>query len=92
MNIFRFLHEKYLKSFDRIEVDTSIKHQRSFRKPKRKSFNYPISTHESVDKKTYVLMGIKLDKVVNYEHCLSFSILSHLLLGNFCFSAAKSLD
>ena len=86
-----FLHEKYLKNFDRIEVDTSIKHQRSFRKPKRKSFNYPVSSHESVDKKTYVLLGIKLDKAVNYEHCLSFSILSHLLLGTSASPLRKAL-
>ena len=86
-----FLNEKYLKNFDHMDVDTSIRHQRSFRKPKRKVFNYPVSSQESLDKKTYVLMGIKLDKVVNYEHCLAFSILSHLLLGTSASPLRKAL-
>ena len=86
-----FLHEKYLKDFDRIEVDTSIKHQRSFRKPKRKTFNYPVSSQESIDKKTYILLGIKLDKAINYEHCFGFSILSHLLLGTSASPLRKAL-
>ena len=86
-----FLNEKYLKDFDRIEVNTAIQHQRSFRKPKRKAFNYPVSSQESLDKKTYVLMGIKLDKAVNHEHCLGFSILSHLLLGTSASPLRKAL-
>jgi len=86
-----FLHEKYLKDFDRIEVNTSIKHQRTFRKPKRKAFNYPVSSHESIDKKTYVLLGVKLDKAINYEHCMGFSILSHLLLGTSASPLRKAL-
>ncbi len=86
-----FLHEKYLKDFDRIDINTSIKHQRSFRKPKRKAFDYPVSSQESLDKKTYVLMGIKLDKATNYEHCLAFSILSHLLLGTSASPLRKAL-
>jgi len=87
----QFLNEKYLKDFDRIEINTSIQHQRSFRKPKRKTFSYPVSSQESVEKKTYVLQGIKLDKAVNYEHCLGFSILSHLLLGTSASPLRKAL-
>lgn len=86
-----FLHEKYLKDFDRIEVDTSIQHQRSFRKPKRKAFKYPVSSQESLEKKTYILMGLKLDKAVNFEHCLSFRILSYLLLGTSASPLRKAL-
>lgn len=86
-----FLNDKYFKDFDRIEVETSIKHQRSFRKPKRKTFKYPVSSQESLDKKTYVLMGIKLDKAINHEHCLGFSILSHLLLGTSASPLRKAL-
>jgi len=86
-----FLDEKYLKNFDRMDIDTSIQHQRSFRKPKRKAFNYPVSSQESLGKKTYILMGIKLDKAINYEHCLAFSILSHLLLGTSASPLRKAL-
>ena len=62
-----------------------------FRKPKRKAFNYPVSSDESMDKKTYVVIGFKLDRAVNYEHCLSFSILSHLLLGTSASPLRKAL-
>jgi len=77
-----FLQEKYLQDFEYMDVNTTIAHQRSFRKPKRKLISYPVSTGESLEKKTYVLVGYKLDKAVNHEHCLGFSILSHLLLGS----------
>ncbi len=86
-----FLHEKYLQDFVRMDIDTSIPHQRSFKKPKRKGLTYPISSEESLEKKTYVLLGYKLDKAVNHEHCLGFSILSHLLLGSSASPLRKAL-
>jgi presequence protease len=77
-----FLQEKYLQDFAHMEVNTSIVYQRSFRRPKRKLMPYPVSSDESLEKKTYVQVGYKLDKAINHEHCLGFSILSHLLLGS----------
>ncbi len=86
-----FLQEKYLKDFGLMDVNTSIAHQRSFRKPKRKPMAYPVSSDESLEKKTYVLVGYKLDKAINHEHCLGFSILSHLLLGSSASPLRKAL-
>ena len=86
-----FLQEKYLQDFAHMEVNTSIVHQRSFRKPKRKPMSYPVSSDESLEKKTYVLVGYKLDKAINHEHCLGFSILSHLLLGSSASPLRKAL-
>ena len=86
-----FLQEKYLQDFEGIDIKTSIAYQRSFRKPKRKPMSYPVSSDESLDKKTYVLLGYKLDKAVNHEHCLGFSILSHLLLGSSASPLRKAL-
>lgn len=76
-----YLQENYLKDFERMEVDSSIKLQRKFRQPKRKVISYPVSTEESLDKKTFVVTGFKLGKSTDHEHCLAFNILSHLLLG-----------
>ena len=87
----KFLHEKYLQDFVHMDINTSIPHQRSFRKPKRKTLSYPISSQESLEKKTFVLLGYKLDKAVNHEHCLGFSILSHLLLGSSASPLRKAL-
>ena len=91
LSYLKYLQDQYLKDFERMEVDTSVPHQRSFRKAKRKTLTYPISSHESLEKKTFVLVGYKLDKAVNHEHCLGFSILSHLLLGTSASPLRKTL-
>jgi presequence protease len=91
LSYLEYLQDKYLKDFELMDVDTSIPHQRSFRKAKRKALTYPISSHESLEKKTFVLLGCKLDKAINHEHCLGFSILSHLLLGSSASPLRKAL-
>ena len=87
----KYLQDNYLKNFEREEVNTSIAHQRSFKKPKRKTMFYPVSSDESLEKKTFVLQGYKLGKAINHEHCLGFSILSHLLLGSSASPLRKAL-
>jgi Zn-dependent M16 (insulinase) family peptidase len=77
----KFLHDEYLNGFERMEVDSSVGFQRRFSKPKLKEVAYPVSRDESVEKKTFVVVGLKLDKSTNYEHCLFMEILSHILLG-----------
>ncbi|GJL79244.1 MAG: peptidase [Nitrospinaceae bacterium] len=86
-----YLQENYLKHFDRMEVDSSIKLQRKFSKPKRKVIHYPVAKEESLDKKTFVLTGLKLGKSTDHEHCLAFNILSHLLLGTSASPLRKAL-
>ncbi len=77
----KFLHEEYLSGFDRMEVDSEVGIQRRFSKPKWKEMPYPVSRDESLEKKTFVVVGLKLDKSTDYEHCLTTEILSHILLG-----------
>ncbi|MEE8205466.1 MAG: insulinase family protein [Nitrospinaceae bacterium] len=77
----KFLHEEYLNGFDRMEVDSQVGLQRRFSKPKWKEVSYPISKDESLEKKNFVVVGLKLDKSTDYEHCLFMDILSHILLG-----------
>ena len=87
----KFLQEEYLKNFDRMEVDSALTIQRKFSKPKRKVIQYPVAKDESLDKKTFVLTGLKLGKATNYEHCLGFNILSYLLLGTAASPLRKAL-
>ncbi len=87
----KFLQEEYLKNFDRMEVDSALTIQRKFSKPKRKVIQYPVAKEESLDKKTFVLTGLKLGKSTNYEHCLGFNILSYLLLGTSASPLRKAL-
>jgi len=77
----KFLHEEYLNGFDRVEVDSQVGIQRRFSKPKWKEVPYAVSKDESLEKKTFVVVGLKLDKSTDYEHCLYMEILSHILLG-----------
>ena len=77
----KFLHGEYLSGFDRMEIDSQVGLQRRFSKPKWKEVAYPVSKDESLEKKTFVVVGLKLDKSSNYEHCLFMEILSHILLG-----------
>lgn len=77
----KFLQNQYLKDFKRADISSSIATQRKLRKPRRKVISYPVSKGESLEKKTYVLIGFKLGKATDDEHCLAFTILGHLLLG-----------
>ena len=86
-----FLQDNYLKDFKSIEVESAVSIQRRFSKPKRKVIFYPVSKDESLDKKTFVVVGFKLDKATNHEHCLAFNTLSHLLLGTSASPLRKAL-
>ena len=86
-----FLDGKYLNSFKSTKIESAVSSQRRFSKPKRKVIFYPISKGESLDKKTFVIVGLKLDKSTNHEHCLAFSILSYLLLGTSASPLRKAL-
>ncbi|SVC31584.1 uncharacterized protein METZ01_LOCUS284438, partial [marine metagenome] len=86
-----FLDNEYLKDFESIQIESAINTQRRFSKPKRKIIFYPVSKDESLDKKTFVIVGFKLDKSTNHEHCLAFNILSYLLLGTSASPLRKAL-
>jgi len=77
----KFLHQEYLSGFDRMEVDSQVGLQRRFSKPKLKEVPYAVSKDESLENKTFVVVGLKLGKSTDYEHCLFMDILSHILLG-----------
>ena len=86
-----FLDGKYLNSFKSTKIESAVSSQRRFSKPKRKVIFYPISKGEPLDKKTFIIVGLKLDKSTNHEHCLAFSILSYLLLGTSASPLRKAL-
>ncbi|MFQ5481736.1 MAG: insulinase family protein [Nitrospinaceae bacterium] len=77
----KFLDGEYLSRFSRQAVDSAITFQRRFRKPRRKAVPYPVSKDESLEKKSFVVVGLKLGRSTDPEHCLGMEILSHILLG-----------
>lgn len=87
----RFIHENYLKDFGRMPVDSSIGQQKRFRKPRRKEIFYAVSKDESLEKKTFISVGLKLHKSTDQEHCLGFSILNRILLDTDASPLRKAL-
>ncbi len=87
----KFLDENYLKEFTKRAADSDIQIQRRFSKPKRKVVFYPVSKNESLDKKTYVSVALKLHRATDHEHCMAFHILSHILLGTQASPLRKAL-
>ena len=86
-----FLNDEYLLNFESERVESFVDIQRRFHRPKRKVTYYPVSRGESLDKKTFVAVGFKLDKATRHEHCLAFSILSNLLLDTSASPLRKAL-
>lgn len=76
----KFIDEQYLSRFSKQVVDSTIQFQRKFSKPKRREISYAVSKDESLEKKTFIVLGMKLGKSTNHEHCMGMEILSHILL------------
>ena len=87
----QFLNDEYLQNFDQIEVDTAIPLQKTFTSSKREVIHYPVSDGESLEKKTFVSLGMKLGLSTDHEHCMGMSILSYLLLGTSASPLRKAL-
>jgi len=87
----QFMQDNYLKEFSRQTTDSAIKFQRNFKKPRRKALTYAVSSGESLEKKAYVLLGWKMGRGTDREHCLANSILSYLLLGTSASPLRKAL-
>jgi len=65
-----WMDEKYLSQFDKIEVDSALKHQPAFEKPVEIYKEYPIMEGESLEDNTYLsyntVVGTSLDKELYY--------------------------
>ena len=76
----QFIQENYLKNFSKIDIDSSIKEQKSFDNMKEIKVEYPILPDEKEEDKTFLSLNLSIDKSTNKEFYLAFSILEHLLL------------
>ncbi len=87
----KFIDAQYFSKFSKQKVNSSILFQRKFSKPKRREVQYAVSKDESLEKKTFVVVGMKLGKSTNQEHCMGMEILSHILLGTAASPLRKAL-
>ncbi len=74
--------EEMLSGFDRVDVDSSIKSQPSFAKPRRVRGTYPVEEGESLARKTMVNVAWMLAENKDFETALLLEIISGLLVGS----------
>ncbi len=87
----KFLNDEYLKDFDSQEVNSTIQLQKKFTDTERQEIFYPVSKEETLEKKTFIVLGLKLGSSTDSEHCLSMEILSHILIGTSASPLRKAL-
>ncbi len=76
----KFLNNEYLNNFDGIEIDSEIMLQKPFSKPKELKVEYPISSGEAVEDKTFFSLNFSVGQSTDTQLVLAFAILADLLL------------
>jgi Zn-dependent M16 (insulinase) family peptidase len=71
-----------LDGFDRVDVDSSIKSQPLFTKPRLTSGTYPVEKDEPLSRKTMVNIAWMLAENKDFETALMLEIISGLLVGS----------
>ncbi|MBC2579923.1 insulinase family protein [Clostridium sp. DJ247] len=76
----KFIDEEYLKDFNRVDISSKISFQKAFNEQKERVIQYPISSSEKEEDKTFLSMNFAAGSATNDEIYLAFDILEHLLL------------
>ncbi|MBE6137222.1 MAG: insulinase family protein [Erysipelotrichaceae bacterium] len=74
-----WLDEAYLKDFDAIDFDTTIKSQDAFKNPKYHVEYYPVAKDEKLDNKTFLSYNLALPTTLDTKLMIAFSILVNAL-------------
>ncbi|QUH20326.1 insulinase family protein [Alkaliphilus sp. B6464] len=82
MEHLKFIDEKYLNQFDKIQIDSSISIQPSFNQSKEIEEVYSISEDENERNKTFISKNYVIGNSKDSEKVLAFNILNYLLLGS----------
>lgn len=77
----QFIDEEYLRHFDVMPVESDIDPQEAFDAPKTVTVEYPISSTEREEHKTFLSLNFVVGRGTDVETCLAFNILKHMLLG-----------
>lgn len=75
-----YLDDRYLKNYDRVEVDSKIEPQKPIGKLIEKTYEYPILGDESETDKTYLSINFMTERSTDNEKYLAFEILEYILL------------
>lgn len=77
----QFIDGEYLRHFDVSPVDSAIAVQAPFAAPQSVTVEYPISSTEREEHKTFLSLNWVVGEGTDVETCLAFDILKHMLLG-----------
>ncbi|KEH93491.1 insulinase family protein [Clostridium novyi] len=77
----KFIGEKYLNNFDKVEVDSSIPLQKPFEKRVEYVSEYSLPSGADTKNKAYLSQNYVIDKSPNKDITLKFSLLNMLLTG-----------
>ncbi|MBV4414643.1 insulinase family protein [Clostridium tyrobutyricum] len=76
----KFLDEKYLNEFNKINIDSRLREEEPFKNQRELKINYPISSSEKDEDKTFLSLNYAVGKAVDSELYLAFDVLEYLLL------------
>ena len=74
-----FLDENYLSKFDALDMDTDIKVQTPFSKPRLVKKEYSVIDEGELEEGTYFSYNVAMENNLNEEHYLAFQILDYVL-------------
>ncbi|MFO7964603.1 MAG: insulinase family protein [Desulfobacterales bacterium] len=87
----RFIEEKVLHHFDKIDPDTEVPSQPRWREERTATYAYPLSKSEDPETKNQVCMGWLCNDIKDTFDVLSLSLLERILLGNAASPLRKAL-
>ncbi len=76
-----WLHEKYLKDFDYLFVDSEIRFQEPFAERRELISYYPLSEQEDAAANTYFSYNLSIGTNLDRELCMAFQVLEYVLLS-----------
>ena len=77
-----WLDEAYLKDFDAIDFDTTVKYQKPFDKPVSQVSYYPIAKNLGLENKTFLSYNVAFPSTLDVKLMMASSILVDVLLNN----------
>lgn len=76
-----FIDSRFLKDFDKAEVDSQLPLQKPYKALHEAAIPYPVSANEETKEKTYFSLNFVVGTATEPETCLAMEVLEHILLG-----------
>jgi len=87
----RFITDKVLRRFDRIDPGTEVGHQARWLEPRRSNYTYPLTADQDAARKTQICLAWLVADITDSLEVLVLAVLEHILLGNAASPLRKAL-